>query len=91
MGEKLVAESLSLAGPLDETGDVDELDGCRDDLFGSGEILQPGEPGVRDIHHADIRLDSAEREVCRLGLAAPGEGVEECGFTHVGKTDDACS
>ena len=75
--EELVAETFALAGTLDEPCDIDELDGRRNDLFRACQHTKPLHPRVGNIHHADIRLNGAEGKIRRLGLAAPGECVEE--------------
>ncbi len=89
--EELVAQALALTGALDEAGDVDELDRRRDDDVGAGNLPQHFEPRVRHRHHADVRVDGAERIVGRFRLAAAGDGVEQRRFADVGETDDTSS
>ena len=47
VGEELVAQSLALARALDQAGDVDELDGRRNDDVGLGDRLQLGRAARR--------------------------------------------
>ena len=68
VGEELVAQSFTLAGSLDESGDVDDFhrrgdDSSRVDQF--GEFVQPL---VGDGDDADVGLNGAEGEVGSLRL-----------------------
>ena len=63
VGEKLVAEPFALRRAFDETGDVDELHDGGDGALRLHDRREPGEAGVRDFDHADVRLDGAERIV----------------------------
>ena len=89
--EELVAQALALAGALDEAGDVDKLDRRRDDDGGAGNLPQHFQARVRHCHHADIRVDGAERIVGRFRLTAAGDGVEQRRLADVGETDDSSS
>ena len=80
-------EAFPLARAADEAGDVDELDGGRDDLVGVYDAVEGGEPLVRDDDDADVRLDGAEGKVRRFCLRR-AKRVEERGFADVRKTDD---
>ena len=42
VGQELVAEAVALAGAGDESGDVDEFDGGRDDRAGVEDLFQTG-------------------------------------------------
>jgi len=88
VGEKLVAEPFTLRGAANEPGDVHEANGRGHDLRGREEFDQRVEALVGDGHHADVRLDRAERIVLRVGLGA-GECVKKGTLADVGKSDDA--
>ena len=77
VAQKLVAQSLALAGTGDEPCDIHKLDGGREDFFGFRKFGQLLQAVVRHIHDANIRLDRAEGEIGSLGLAGAGDGVEE--------------
>lgn len=63
IGEEFVAEALALAGPGDESGDVDEFDGGGNDAVGFGDGAEGFKALVRHLHHSDVWVDSAERIV----------------------------
>ena len=65
IGEKLVAETLARRRPLDDAGDVDELDRRRHDALGLDDGGKLIEPRIRYGHDADVRIDGAERIVLR--------------------------
>ncbi len=87
VGQKLVAQSLTLGRAFYEAGDVHELNDCWHRSFRLHDARELAETGVGNLHHADIRLDGAEGIVRRFG---PGrrEGVEQCRFPDVGEADD---
>ena len=88
MREEFITQALALAGALDETRDVDELDGGGDDLFTIDGAAEEIETLVRDLYDTHVRLDGAEGEVfggCRVCF---GEGIEEGGFADVGESYD---
>ena len=88
-GEELVAESGAGGGTFDEARDIDELDGGGDEFLGAGDLGKNGEAFIGNGDHADVRIDGAEGVVLRLGLAGPGDGVEEGGLPDVGHSDDS--
>ncbi len=87
-GQELVAEPLTLAGALHQTGDVDEGHRGVDHLLGSEDLGETLDPRIGDGHHSGVRLDRGERVV---GGEDPGLGqcVEQGGLADVGETDDA--
>ena len=86
MAEELGAQSLPLARPLDQTGDVDELQRGGHDPPGVFQIGQHLQPLVRHRHNAGIRLNRTEGEV-RGFRAAFAQRVEQRGFAHIRQTD----
>ena len=86
-GEELVPQSLPVARPLDEPGDVDEFESRGHDLDALVDDAQHGEAGVGHLDYARVRLDGAEGVIRRLGALRLGEGVEEGGFSDVRETD----
>src|SRR5690606_31486172 len=56
VGQELVAQPLTAAGPADDTGDVDDADGGGDDLFTLDELLDDVEPLVGNGDNADVRF-----------------------------------
>ena len=60
VGEELVPESLSLAGTLDEAGDVDELDRRGDDSRGVDHLGELLEALVRDVDDAHVGVDGGK-------------------------------
>ena len=88
VGEELVAESLPLARPPHEPGDVHELDGGRDHALGAVQLHEGVEARIGHGDHAHVGVDGAKRVVRRLGAGAR-QGVEQGGLAHVGQPDDA--
>ena len=66
VAQKLVAEPLSLRGSLHQSCDVHKLDHGGRHLFGVIHISQKLQPLVRNGHDSHIRVDGAERIVCRF-------------------------
>src|SRR5450631_84798 len=88
VGQKLIAEAFTLGGPAHQAGDVDEVHRRGHHRLRVVELDQRVEPRVGDRHHADVRLDGAER-VVRHGGARRRQRVEERRLAHVGQPDDA--
>ncbi len=88
VGQELIAEAFTLGGPAHEAGDVDEVHRRGDDRLRVVELHQRVEPRVGHRHHADVRLDGAER-IVRHGGARRRQRVEERRLAHVGQADDA--
>ena len=87
VGQKLVTEALALRRAGDETGDVHELDGGREDFLGLGDRRELVQARVWHLDDADVRIDGAERIV--LGRnAGLGQRVEERGLADVGQADN---
>ena len=58
-----------------------------DGLLGGDERRDRGQVRVGDSDDAHVGLDRGERIVGRQGPGL-GQGVEQCGFAHVGQADD---
>jgi hypothetical protein len=87
VGQKLVAQTLALRRPGDQTGNVDEFDDGREDALRPDDLGELLQTRVRHFDDADIGLDGAERVV--LGSDARlGEGIEQGGLADIGQTDD---
>ena len=89
VGEELVAQPFAGSRPLDEAGDVDQLDGGRHEGGRSRDRRDRLQALVGNRDDADIRLDGAERIVRRLGLASAGKGVEQRRLADVRQADNA--
>ena len=80
--KEFVSESFAFGRALYKPRDIDEFYACRRNFFA---VIKRGESGksfVRNRHHANVRLDGAERKVCRL-RACVSDCVEKSGFAHV--------
>ena len=85
--EELVAQTFALAGARHQTGDVDELDRCGDDLGRVVDLGQLLQAIVGNGNDADVGLDGGEGVVgCQTALVR--EGREQRGLAHVGQTHD---
>ena len=75
--QELVAQTLALAGALDQTGYIDYVHGGRHHALRLAHFGQNLKPLVRNIGGTEVRLDGTEREIGALGL--PGtHAVEQC-------------
>ena len=87
VGQELVAQALAAARTLDKTGDVDELNDGGGGLLGGVEIAQPLQPLIGHGDHAHVGVDGAEGIVVG-GHTGVGDGIEQGGLAHVGKSHD---
>lgn len=88
VGEELVTQALTLAGPLDESGDVDDFDSRGDHALGLAHLDELVEALVGDGDYADVGFYGAEGEVGRLRFRV-GETIEQGGFAYVRQPHDA--
>ena len=68
IGEEFIAQAFALTGTLHQTGDIDELHPCRDQLFALAEVRQLLEAVIGNRHRSHIWLNRAERKVRSLSL-----------------------
>ena len=87
-GKKLVAEALTLGGATHQSRDIDESQPGRNDLRRLADLVELVEPGIghRDLTH--VRLDRAERLVCRLRCRRFRQRVEQRRLAHIRQSDD---
>jgi len=90
VGEELVAQALTLARPLHDSGDVHQLERRRDHLLRGNEPGDPLQAVVGHAHHPLVGLDRAEGIVGALRRLRLREGVEERALADVRQSDDAC-
>ena len=82
--QELVAEPFALRRASDEPRDIDELHRRRQDLLRLHDRRELLEPLIRHRHHADVRIDRAERIVLRRDLRAR-QRIEQRGLADVGQ------
>ena len=87
VAQKFVAQALALAGSLDQTGNIHELNDRRGGFLRVVHLRQLVQPVVGDSHHAHIGVDGAEGVVGAL-RAGVGDGVEQGALPHIGQTHD---
>jgi hypothetical protein len=88
MGEELVSESLPFRGSLDESCDIDEFDGRRDDLGSIDDRSNLLETFIIHIHDTYIGFYSTKwkiRCLCSIGLR---ESIKESRFSDIRETDN---
>ena len=88
--QELVAQAGAFRSALDQAGDIHEFNKRGDNFFRTGHVGEHLQAGIRDCYHTHIRVNGAERIVGRLGLACPGDRIEESGFADVGETYNTC-
>ncbi len=91
MGKKLVPQPFPLARPLDETGNIHQLDRGRHHLLALRHGRHPVQATVGHRDHPHVGLDRAEWVVGRLRLAGAGHRVEKGALPHIRQTDDSGS
>ena len=64
--QKLVAQTFALGCAFHQTCDVHKLDRRMRHLFGVIHLSEFFDTLIRHRNNADIRIDRAERKVCRL-------------------------
>ena len=69
VGKELVAQSFPLAGSLDQSGDVDNLDGGRHDASRVDQLGELVQPFIGDGDDTDVGFNGAEGEVGSLCLS----------------------
>src|SRR5580704_8253018 len=77
MAEKLVTESLSLARPRDQSGDIHKLDRRRHSAYRFGHFGEGLHPRVRNDNNPLVWLNRAKRIVCSLSLARASHSIEQ--------------
>src|SRR5207248_7171105 len=85
--QELVAQSLALGRTPHESRDVYELDHRRHLFLGLHQLVEPLQPRVGHLDHADVGLDGAEGIVLRGRGLGGGERVEESRLADVRETD----
>ena len=88
VGEELVAEAFALARAFDQAGNVDKLNRAGSPCWCWRSHAAAPRRSSGTCTTPDVRVDRAERIVCRLRLARARQGVEQCAFTHIGQTYD---
>ncbi len=71
--------------PLHQAGDVNEGQPRGNHLCGFGDHGQAVEPQIGHGHFADIRLDGAERIICRLAAADCVNALNSVDLPTLGK------
>ena len=88
VAQELVAQACTLAGTLDQTGDVYKLHDGRCLFIGLPDLSQLVQPLVRHGHDAAVGLNGAEGVVGGFRVLGGGDGVEQSGLADVRQTDD---
>jgi hypothetical protein len=88
VGEELIAQPFTVAGPFHQAGNVNESDRGRNHFFAGEQFVEHAEARVRDRHHTGIGLDRCERII---GCQHPGvcQRVEQGRLANVRESDDA--
>ena len=87
VGQELVAEAFPLGSAAHKPGNVNEFDNGRRIFLGVIHVRQDIQALVRYSDDAYVRIDRAERIVCRL-RACVGECVEQRALADIRQADD---
>ena len=85
--KELIAKPLALRRALHEPRNIDKTHARRRRFLGMIEIRQHRQTRIRHRHHADVRLDRAERIVRRF-RARLRNRVEQRALAHIRQTDN---
>jgi len=77
MTEKLVAQSLSSAGPFYQAGNIQEFHGCICLFRRVDDFSDKIESGIGNGHHPDVRVDGTEGVIGHL-CPRCSQGIENC-------------
>ena len=86
--QELVPKPLSFARAFDKSRDIHKLDHRRSVFLRLIHLCKVVKPFVRHGHDAHIRVDGAERVVCRL-RACVRQRVEKRAFADIRQSHDA--
>ena len=85
--QKLIAQSLALAGALDESCYIHEFQLRRHDFGRAADLRDDIKTGVRHEDAADVRLNRAERKIRRLRRGCSRQCVKQRGLSHIRQPD----
>ena len=85
VGEEFISQTLAFGSALDQSRDIDKLDGCGRVFVGVIHLGEHVQTLVGNRHNADVRLDGAERIVGAL-CARIGDRVKQGALSDVGKS-----
>ena len=88
VGKELVAQSFPLAGSLDQSGDVDNLDGGRHDASRVDQLGELVQSFIGDGDDTDVGFNGAEGEIGRFGTGFC-DGIEKGALPYIWKAHNA--
>ena len=88
IGEKFIAEALTLGGTLHQTCDVDNLHRGGHHGAWIAKFHKTGKSVVGYGYHAHIGLYCAEWKICRLRFRI-AQAIEKSGLSHIGQAHDS--
>ena len=89
VAEEFVSQPFPLRCAFHQSGNVHELDGCRDDFVRFGDFGQRSQTRIRHFDDADIGINGAKRIILRSRLARARDSVEQRGLADIGQTDNS--
>ena len=87
IGEEFISQTFTLGSALYKTRNIDKFDDGRSNLIGVVKICKFIQTMVGNRYGAEIRLDGAERVVCRL-RACVGNCVKQGTFADIWQTNN---
>ena len=88
--QKLVTQTFTLRGTLDDPGNVGELKRGWHDLFGGNQFLNPFQALVWHFHHPHVGFNRGKWVVGHFGTSL-GNSVKQRGLADVWQSHDTCS
>ena len=89
MRKELVSQSLAMACPFYESGNVDEFNGCRRHFLWMIHFCENIQTMVRNHHHSCIGFNGTERKIGRLCIACLCDCIKQRALSDVREPDYA--
>jgi hypothetical protein len=88
MGQELIAQPFTLVGALDQSCYIHELNSGWQDFFGLGYGSNLVKAAIRNLNHADVRVNSAKGVIGCFCLFLR-QSIKKRGFAHIWQAHDA--
>src|SRR5207248_3132710 len=88
VAQEFVTEAFPLRGAFDQAGYIHELNRRRNERFYFDDARQLRKASIGNADDAKVGIDRAKGIVFSRGFMRTSQCVEQCGFSHIGQTDD---
>ena len=88
VAQELVPQTLTFAGTLDQSCNINDFQGGRNTFFRFDQLIQFLQPLVLNRNDSHIGFDRAEGVICCFCFD-PSQGTKEGGFADIWQPDDS--